>query len=45
MRLVEGCQESTGRTLTFYKGSERVVVDGNEEIRVVTKGGKCPETK
>ena len=45
VRLVQECRESTGRTLTFYKASERVVVDGNEEIRVVTKGGKCPETK
>ena len=43
VRLVNECQESTGRTLTFYKASERVLVDGNEEIRVETKGGKCPE--
>jgi lipopolysaccharide export system protein LptA len=44
VRLVQECQESTGRTLTFYKSSERVQVDGNEEIRVQTKGGKCPGT-
>jgi lipopolysaccharide export system protein LptA len=44
VRLVEGCQESTGRTLTFYRGSENVIVDGNQEIRVQTKGGtKCPD--
>lgn len=42
VRLVQECQESTGRTLTFYKASDRVQVDGNEEIRVQTKGGKCP---
>lgn len=43
VRLVQECQESTGRTLTFYKASDRIQVDGNEEIRVQTKGGKCPE--
>jgi lipopolysaccharide export system protein LptA len=42
VRLVRGCQESSGRTLTFYRGSERVLVDGSES-RVQTKGGKCPE--
>jgi lipopolysaccharide export system protein LptA len=43
VRLVQGCQESTGRTLTFYRDSDRIQVDGNEETRVQTKGGKCPE--
>ncbi|HXG89083.1 MAG TPA: LptA/OstA family protein [Vicinamibacterales bacterium] len=44
VRLTQECQESTGRTLTFYRASNNVVVDGNEEIRVQTKGGsKCPE--
>jgi lipopolysaccharide export system protein LptA len=37
------CQETTGKTLTFFKSSDRVVVDGNEEIRTQAKsGGKCP---
>ena len=36
------CQETTGKTLTFFKSSDRVVVDGNEEIRTQAKsGGKC----
>jgi lipopolysaccharide export system protein LptA len=43
VRLAQGCQESTGRTLTFYRSSDRIQVDGNEEIRTQTKGGKCPE--
>jgi lipopolysaccharide export system protein LptA len=42
VRLVQECQESSGRTLTFYKASERVQVDGNQEIRTLTKGSKCP---
>lgn len=42
VRLTRSCQQSTGRTLTFYRGSERVLVDGHES-RVQTTGGKCPE--
>lgn len=42
VRLLQGCRESTGRTLTFYRGSDRISIDGNEEIRVQTKGGDCP---
>ena len=39
------CQESSGRKLTFWKASDRVVIDGNNEVRVQTKGGgKCPAT-
>jgi lipopolysaccharide export system protein LptA len=39
------CQETTGKTLTFWKASDRVQVDGNNEVRVLTKGGgKCPAT-
>lgn len=40
--LVADCKESTGKTLTFFKSSDRVIVDGNEENRTQTKGGKCP---
>ena len=38
------CDLSTlGRTLTFLKASDNVVVDGNQETRTETKGGgKCP---
>lgn len=46
VRMVDAdCQETTGKTLTFFKSSDRVVVDGNEEIRTQTKGGgKCTPT-
>lgn len=40
--LVQDCQETAGRTLTFYRASANVQVDGRE-TRVTTKGGKCPE--
>jgi LPS export ABC transporter protein LptC len=37
------CQETSGKTLTFWKASDRVLVDGNNEVRTQTKGGgKCP---
>lgn len=41
------CEETSGKTLTFWKASERVLVDGNNEVRTETKGGKagsCPAT-
>ena len=46
VRMVDAeCQETTGKTLTFWKASDRVQVDGNNEVRVLTKGGgKCPST-
>ncbi|MGE3277834.1 MAG: LptA/OstA family protein [Vicinamibacterales bacterium] len=44
--LVEECRETTGRTLTFFRGSDRILIDGNEETRTQTKGGgKCPGTR
>ncbi|MDO8677602.1 MAG: LPS export ABC transporter periplasmic protein LptC [Acidobacteriota bacterium] len=44
VRMIDAdCQETTGRTLTFFKSSDRVIVDGNQEIRTQAKsGGKCP---
>ena len=39
------CQETSGKTLTFWKASDRVLVDGNNEVRTQTKGGgKCTAT-
>jgi lipopolysaccharide export system protein LptA len=39
------CQETNGKTLTFWKASDRVLVDGNNEVRTQTKGGgKCQAT-
>jgi lipopolysaccharide export system protein LptA len=42
VRLAQECQETTGRTLTFYKTATKIQVDGNQEVRVQAKGGKCP---
>ncbi len=38
------CNSSAGKTLTFYRSSDRVTIDGNEEVRTETRGGKCPGT-
>jgi len=43
-RFVDACNESSGRTLTFFRSSDRVIVDGNEQSRTETRGGKCPGT-
>jgi hypothetical protein len=41
-RSTNSCTETTGRTLTFFKGTDRMTVDGNDEMRTETKsGGPC----
>ena len=40
VKIVDQCKrETVGRTLTFNKGTDSVVVDGNSQIRTQTKGG------
>jgi LPS export ABC transporter protein LptC len=42
VKIVDECRETIGRTLTFFKSTDRIIVDGNEEIRTQTKsGGPC----
>jgi LPS export ABC transporter protein LptC/lipopolysaccharide transport protein LptA len=45
VKIVDQCQRETiGRTLTFNKGADSIVVDGNAQIRTQTRGGNgnCP---
>ena len=44
VKVVDACDtETTGKSLTFFKSVDRIIVDGNEERRTQTKGGaKCP---
>jgi lipopolysaccharide export system protein LptA len=45
-KLVHLCADqrpTTGKTLTFFKSIDRIVVDGNEVVRTRTTGGKCSE--
>jgi lipopolysaccharide export system protein LptA len=38
------CRETIGKTLTFYKSTDTIHVDGNQDSRTQTKsGGTCPE--
>ena len=40
VKIVDQCQrETVGRTLTFNKGTDSIVVDGNARLRTQTKGG------
>jgi LPS export ABC transporter protein LptC/lipopolysaccharide transport protein LptA len=43
VRIVDECErETTGRTLTFYRATDTILVDGNQQIRTQTRGGgKC----
>jgi LPS export ABC transporter protein LptC len=42
VKVIESCAETTGRTLTFFKSTDRIIVDGNEEIRTQTRNGASP---
>ena len=46
VKIVDECErETTGKTLTFLKATDSIVVDGNQQTRTQTKGGgKCPST-
>jgi lipopolysaccharide export system protein LptA len=46
VKIVEECQETTGRTLTFFKSIDTIIIDGNEANRTQTKNGaNCPEQR
>jgi lipopolysaccharide export system protein LptA len=43
VKINEECRETTGKILTFFRSTDRILVDGNEQIRTQTKsGGECP---
>jgi lipopolysaccharide export system protein LptA len=39
---VTSCRETTGRALTFFKSTDRIIVDGNAEKRTETQIKPCP---
>ncbi|MGE3840846.1 MAG: LPS export ABC transporter periplasmic protein LptC [Vicinamibacterales bacterium] len=42
-QLPSECRETVGRSLTFYRSTDTILVDGNERDRTQTRsGGKCP---
>ncbi len=45
VKVIENCRSITGKTLTFFKATDRIIVDGDEEIRTqTTGGGTCAPT-
>jgi lipopolysaccharide export system protein LptA len=46
VQIVRECDETFGKTLTFWRSTDRILVDGNEENRTLTKtGGTCVERR
>jgi lipopolysaccharide export system protein LptA len=47
VKVVDPCRETIGQTLIFFKTTDRIIVDGNEERRTQTKtgGGPCAEPR
>ena len=47
VRMIEevdaACRETTGRTLTFFRATDDVSVDGRAGVRTATASGECPE--
>ena len=44
VKITEECRETTGRTVTFFKSGDRIIVDGNEEVRTQSsRSGPCPQ--
>ena len=45
-QLPQECRETLGKTLTFFRATDSISVDGNQERRTqTTSGGKCPEPR
>lgn len=41
----ENCQETLGRILTFFRSTDRILVDGNEVARTQTTSADCPGSR
>ncbi len=42
VKIVEECRVTSGRTVTFFKTGERIIVDGREEVRTESsRSGPC----
>jgi len=44
VKVVDGCRQITGKTLTFFTSTDRIIVDGNEEIQTRTASAPCAQT-
>ena len=44
VKIIEECRVTEGRTVTFFTAADRIIVDGNEEVRTrSSRGGSCPQ--
>jgi lipopolysaccharide transport protein LptA len=42
VKAIENCRETACKTLTFWRSTDRILCDGNEQIRTLaTSGGTC----
>jgi lipopolysaccharide export system protein LptA len=42
VKIVEECRETIGRTVVFFTSADRIIVDGNEEVRTQSsRSGPC----
>ena len=45
VKIVEDCRETIGRTVVFFKSADRIIVDGNEEVRTQSsRSAPCQAT-
>jgi lipopolysaccharide export system protein LptA len=44
VKVVDGCRQITGKTLTFFTSTDRIIVDGNEETQTRTASAPCAQT-
>jgi LPS export ABC transporter protein LptC len=45
VKIIDECRETIGRTVTFFKSGERIIVDGNEQVRTESRrGAACPQS-
>jgi lipopolysaccharide export system protein LptA len=43
--IVEECRQTSGRAMTFFKSTKRIIVDGQEEVRTKSvRGASCVAT-
>ncbi|MBI4476894.1 MAG: LPS export ABC transporter periplasmic protein LptC [Acidobacteria bacterium] len=45
VRVIEPCRETTGQTLTLFKSTDTIFVDGKLLVRTQTRSGNNPQTK
>jgi len=42
VKIVEECRKTIGRTVVFFRSADRIIVDGNEEVRTQSSRSDGP---